>query len=376
MTTTRLTGWLWDDRYVLHHTGDGAGHIPVGGWIQPGLPFAESPRAKTRFRDLVEASGLADQLERLRARPATEEELLRFHSAEYVESIRALSAAGGGLAGDPGDVTPVSERSFEVALLAAGGALVAVEAVVDGRVNNAYALIRPPGHHAEAGRARGFCLFGNTALAAMHARASLGLDRVAIVDWDVHHGNGTEDAFLEDPSVLTISIHGDGDYPPQRGGVEDHGAGPGLGFNVNVPMPEGSGTGAYLAAFERVVVPALRAFGPELVIVASGLDASSADPLGRQNVHSEGFRAMTRLVREAAEDLCAGRLVCIHEGGYSEAYAPFCGLAVVEELRGVRIVDDPLLEAFAHKPSQALQPHQDAAIAVAERSLSYLRGEA
>jgi acetoin utilization deacetylase AcuC-like enzyme len=373
MSARRRTGWLWDDRYAWHNTGGGAGHLPVGGWIQPGLDFAENARSKTRLRDLVEASGLGQQLRHLRPRPAAEEEILRFHTPEYVESVRALSAAGGGFAGDPGDQTPVGQGSYEIAVLAVGGALAAVEAVVAGDVDNAYALVRPPGHHAEAGRSRGFCLFGNTALAAMHARAALGMGRIAIVDWDVHHGNGTEDAFYADPTVLTISIHGDGDYPAQRGGIEDRGTGAGEGFNINVPLPEGSGTGAYIAAFERVVVPALRAFGPDLVIVASGLDASVLDPLGRQNVHSGGFREMARLVRQAAEQLCDGRLVCIHEGGYSEAYVPFCGVAVVEELSGVRVIEDPFLEAFAHKPSQVIQPHQDAAIAAAEEALSHLR---
>jgi acetoin utilization deacetylase AcuC-like enzyme len=306
-------------------------------------------------------------------RSASEPELLRLHTAEYVEHIKSLSSNGGQTGAD-GDVTPVGVGSYEIAALAVGGALAAVEAVVAGHVDNAYALIRPPGHHAEAALARGFCLFGNTALAALHARQSLGLGRVAIVDWDVHHGNGTEDAFYDDPSVLTISLHGDGDYPAGRGAVEDRGAGAGEGFNINIALPEGSGSGAYVAAFERVVVPALRAYRPDLVLVASGLDASASDPLGRQNVHSDGFREMTRLVREAAEDLCQGRLVCIHEGGYSEAYVPFCGVAVVEELCGERVVEDPFLAAFARKPSQALQRHQDAAIARAESLLAGLGG--
>ena len=373
MATRRRTGWVWDERYAWHNTGYGAGHLPAGGWVQPGISFAESARAKTRFRDLVAASGIGNQLVVVAARPASEVEILRLHTAEYVEHIKWLSANGGGYTGAEGDVTPVGVGSYEIAALAVGGALAAVEAVVSGEVENAYALIRPPGHHAEVALARGFCLFGNTALAAMHARGSLGVERVAIVDWDVHHGNGTEDAFYDDPSVLTISLHGDGDYPPKRGMIEHGGAGAGKGFNINIPLPEGSGTGAYVAAFERVVIPALRAYQPDLVLVASGLDASALDPLGRQNVHSEGFREMTRLVREAADELCGGRLVCIHEGGYSDAYVPFCGVAVVEELcGGERFVEDPFLQAFAHKPSQTLQPHQDAAIARAESLLSNL----
>jgi acetoin utilization deacetylase AcuC-like enzyme len=374
MAALRRTGWVWHERYAWHNTGYGAAHLPASGWIQPGLSFAESAGAKQRFRDLVAASGLADQLVPIAPRLATEAELLRLHTADYVDHIKSLSSNGGGRTGAEGDVTPVGDGSYEIAVLAVGGALAAVEAVVAGDVENAYALIRPPGHHAEAGLARGFCLFGNTALAAMHARQSLGIERVAIVDWDVHHGNGTEDAFYEDPSVLTISLHGDGDYPTGRGAVEDRGAGAGEGFNINIPLPEGSGSGAYVAAFERVVVPALRAYRPELVLVASGLDAGAMDPLGRQVVHSDGFREMTRLVREAAAELCQGRLVCIHEGGYSEAYAPFCGVAVVEELCGERVVEDPFLAAIARKPSQALQPHQDVAIARSEALLPAVGG--
>ena len=366
MAALRRTGWVWHERYAWHDTGYGAGHLSAGGWVQPGISFAESAGAKKRFRDLVAASGLADHLVAIAPRPATEAELLRLHTADYVEHIRSLSASGGGRTGADGDVTPVGIDSYEIAVLAVGGALAAVEAVVAGEVENAYALIRPPGHHAEAALARGFCLFGNTALAALHARQGLGIERVAIVDWDVHHGNGTEDAFYDDPSVLTISLHGDDDYPPGRGAIEDRGAGAGEGFNLNIALPEGSGSGAYVAAFERVVVPALHAYQPDLVLVASGLDASAADPLGRQNVHSDGFREMTRLVREAAQELCQGRLVCIHEGGYSEAYVPFCGVAVLETLAGERRVEDPFLEGLVARPGQQLQPHQDTAIRRAE----------
>jgi acetoin utilization deacetylase AcuC-like enzyme len=361
------TAWLWDTRYAFHDTGYGAAYLPVGGPIQPGLPFAENPVTKTRFRDLVEATPQVwDPLLKLRPRPATDEELQRLHPPDYVEHVRAVDAAGGGELSE-GDTTRIAPGSFEIAVLAAGGALVATEAVMQGVADNGYALVRPPGHHAEAGWGRGFCVFSNTALAALHARHALGARRVAIVDWDVHHGNGTEAAFYEDPSVLAISLHADQLYPMERGAVTDNGRGAGEGASINIPLPDGSGAGAYLAAMERVVMPALERFRPDLILVASGLDASVLDPLGRQLLLSTAYREMTLMLMDAAARLCSGRLLCIHEGGYSEAYVPFCGIAIVEALLGLDpVVIDPFLPLERDRPAQELQPHQDAAVAAAQ----------
>jgi acetoin utilization deacetylase AcuC-like enzyme len=363
------TGWLWDTRYAFHDTGYGAVFVPAGGPpVQPGLPYAENPLTKTRFRDLVEATpDLRDQLVELRARRATDAELERLHPAAYVERLRALDEAGGGDAADEGGA-PLARGSYEIARLAVGGALVAVEAVMTGEVDNAYALVRPPGHHAETAMARGFCFFSNTALAALHARHAFGALRVAIVDWDVHHGNGTEDAFYEDRDVLTISLHADRLFPPDRGLLEHNGAGPGSGTNINVPLPDGTGTEAYISAIRDVVVPAIGRFAPDLVLIACGFDASVHDPLGRQLVHSNGFRRMTELVLEIATDVCDGRVVCIHEGGYSEGYVPFCGVAVVEALLGTTpVVQDPFLVYVEPRPAQRALPHQMAAIDAATR---------
>jgi acetoin utilization deacetylase AcuC-like enzyme len=350
---------------MWHDTGSAAGALPAGGFLEPGV-HDENPSTKRRFRNLVEVSGLLDHLVAIAPRTATDEELLRFHTPEYVRRIRELSADRGG---DAGEITPFGPGGFEIAALAVGGCLAAVDAVLDGTVENAYALVRPPGHHAEPGRGRGFCIFGNVALATMHARAARGLDRVAVVDWDVHHGNGTELAFWHDRTVLTISVHQDSCYPVDSGAADAVGEGDGAGFNVNVPLPPGSGVGAYVAAFERIVVPALRAFEPELIVVASGLDAGAFDPLARMQLSSDGFRRLTRLVMDVAGEVCGGRLVLCHEGGYSAAYVPFCGLAVLEELSGVRTeVDDPFLELCEAQAGQDLQPHQRAVVdACAER---------
>jgi acetoin utilization deacetylase AcuC-like enzyme len=211
--------------------------------------------------------------------------------------------------------------------------------------------VRPPGHHAEPGRGRGFCTLANIALAILHLRASRGVGRVAVVDWDVHHGNGTETAFWRDPDVLAISLHQDGLYPIGRGAVTDVGEGPGRGATINVPLPAGSAADAYLAALEQVVLPALERFAPEVVFVASGLDASAFDPLGRMQLRSVDYRALTDVLVTATGQLCGGRLVLCHEGGYSAAYVPYCGAAIVEGLLGIDpIVADP----FMHQELDAL----------------------
>src|SRR5438477_224535 len=367
------TGLLWHELYMWHDTGTAAWVMPPGLTVEP-FRHIESPEGKRRLRNLVEVSGLLDHLVQLKPRPANETEILRLHTPEYVERIRRMSAESGG---DAGELTPFGPGSYEIALLAAGGCMAAVDAVLDGKVDNAYALVRPPGHHAERDLGRGFCIFGNTALAALHARQGRGLARVAVVDWDVHHGNGTEHAFYEDPSVLTVSIHQDNNFPPGSGAITDTGSGAGQGYNLNIPLPAGSGVGAYVAAFERVVAPALRAFRPELVLIASGLDASAMDPLASMMMTSDGYRRLTQIMLAVASDVCDGRLIACHEGGYSPAYVPYCGLAIIEELAGVHTgLEDPLLPLLAAMGGQALQPHQAAVIDEAAKLAQALKAKA
>ena len=184
------------------------------------------------------------------------------------------------------------------------------------------------------------------------------MQRIAIVDWDVHHGNGTQAVFWEDADVLTISLHQADWYPRGEGAADERGAGPGHGTNINVPLPPGSGSGAYAAALERIVLPALQAHEPELILVACGLDASACDPSARMLLTSEDFRLMTQALQTAADELCGGRLVLCQEGAYSPAYAPFCGLAVVEALAGLRTaVKDPFLARYSDVGYTSLQPH-------------------
>ena len=353
---SRQTGFLMHELYLWHDAGRAALWYPAGLKVQPD-EHAENPETKRRIRNLLEVSGLLEQLVDVKPRAATEEELLRVHTRDYLERIKALSAERGG---DAGEATPFGPGSYEIARLAAGGTIAMVDAVIEGRVDNGYALVRPPGHHAEPDTGRGFCIFANVGVALHHARHAHGVRRAAVVDWDVHHGNGTQRIFYEDPDVLTLSIHQDNWYPADSGHLDECGEGPGRGFNVNVPLPPGSGRDAYAATFERVVAPALRRFRPELIVVASGFDGSIYDPLGRMLLTSTTYRRMTRTMLELAGEVCDGRLVLSHEGGYSTAYTPWCALAVMEELSGL---PTPLEDVFARFVDACgghrLYPHQD-----------------
>ncbi len=346
------TAFFTDERTFWHTCGTHALFFPVGGWVQPpsSSGYAESPDSKRRLLALIQRSGLADSLDLQSAAPVSDEDLLRIHPREYLTRFKELSDTTGG---DLGDLAPFGKGSYEIAALSAGLASAAIDAVLSERVSNAFSLSRPPGHHCLRDRPMGFCLFANIPVAIEAARARHGLERVAVIDWDVHHGNGTQEIYYDDPNTLTISLHQDRCFPPGYSGTEDRGGEAAPGSNVNIPLLSGVGHDAYLHAFERIVLPALEAFRPELIVVASGLDASAVDPLARMLLHSESYREMTRLTLAAAERLCAGRLVIVHEGGYSEAYVPFCGHAIVETLAGVRTeVIDPMIDmAVAQQPN-------------------------
>jgi acetoin utilization deacetylase AcuC-like enzyme len=206
-------------------------------------------------------------------------------------------------------------------------------------------------------------VFANVVLAVEHARRVHGVQRVAVIDWDVHHGNGTQMAYYAEPNVLTISLHQERCYPVDSGDVTELGVDAGRGANINIPLPPGSGDAAWRSAFERVVVPAVRSFKPGLIVVAAGYDAAASDPLGRMSCHSGTYRAMAASTVGLARELCGGRLVVCQEGGYSPTYAPFCGLAVIETMAGVASdAVDPWLGWYGSLAGQALQPHQSQAI--------------
>ena len=353
------TGWVWHERYAWHDARGLIDTMPREALFEP-EPGLESGTTKRRLRNLVDASGLLAQLTEIPARPATDDELCLLHERDYVQRLRAESAAGGG---DAGGFTPFARWSYEIAALAAGGCMEAVDAVMAGRVRNAYALVRPPGHHAGPSGGSGYCLLSNIALSVLRLRHEHGLKRVAVVDWDVHHGNGTQASFWADGSVLTISIHQEDLYPAGSGLVDEVGAGDGAGANVNVPLPAGAGRAAYLATLDRVVGPALERFAPEFIVVANGLDASLGDPLGRMNLTSECFALMTERLMSWADALCDGRLVLCHEGGYSSTYVPYCGLAIVEQLASTRTgVIDPWISDTRQVRWLPLRGHEAQAI--------------
>lgn len=366
------TGLVWHELLMWHDTSALADFMSAGhGVIEPDLP-AESPASKRRIKNLLDAAGLTEQLDIIRPRAATEDELARVHAPGYIAEIRRLSALNGGDAslGRIAGVTPFGPGGYDIAALAVGGVLEAVDAVATRRLANAYALVRPPGHHAERDYGFGFCIFNNAALAARHAQAVHGLKRIAILDWDVHHGNGAERIFWEDPDVLTMSIHQDNCYPGNSGAVEAIGGGAGEGFNLNIPLPPGCGVGAYSAVIERVVVPALKRFRPDMILVASGLDAGAYDPQGRMMLHGGAFAAMTKTLMAVAGELCGGRLLMTHEGGYHRTSVPFHALGIIEALSGLKgSIEDPFTPMVSGMAYQDLQPHQDIAIARAERNL-------
>jgi acetoin utilization deacetylase AcuC-like enzyme len=341
------TGFFWDEKCFWHSGGNYALTLPVGGLVQPlasgGLP--ESPETKRRLKTLMDVTGLSGDLDMRSAPMATQEDLLRIHPASYLDEFKRLSDDKGG---ELGRRTPFGHGGYEIAALSAGLAKAAVSAVLSGELENAYALSRPPGHHCLPDFPNGFCLLANIAIAIEAAKATQGLGRVAIIDWDVHHGNGTEAIFYDRDDVLTISVHQEGNYPLDTGGIEDRGEGAGLGYNMNIPLPAGAGHTAYLAVMDEIILPALHNYEPDLIIVACGYDASGVDPLARQLATADTFRQMTLRTKQAAKDLCGGKLVLVHEGGYSEAYVPFCGHATLEALSGsVITAPDPLAETLS-----------------------------
>ncbi|MCB2117549.1 MAG: class II histone deacetylase [Rhodobacteraceae bacterium] len=348
------TGFFFDERCMWHSAGEHVLFLPVGGFLQPpaSAGYAESPETKRRLRNLVEVSSLGGVLDWRRAEPASRADLLRIHPEGYIDRFRAMSDAGGG---DMGEEAGFSRGGFEIAALSAGLAARGMSEVMSGRLQNAYVLSRPPGHHCLPDKGMGFCLLANIPIGLEALRAECGPLRAAVLDWDVHHGNGTEAIYYDRPDTLTISLHQEACYPTDTGHAGDRGAGQGMGANLNIPLLPGSGHRAYLDAMELLVAPALRAFRPDIIVVACGLDANALDPLARMLAHSETFRALTRETKALAEELCDGRLVVVHEGGYSEAYVPFCGLAVIEELAGHRTaVIDPFLALLEEQ-----QPPED-----------------
>ncbi len=349
----RKSAFFLSEACFWHTTGEAVLTAPVGGWLQPMAAggHAESPESKRRMRNLMDRSGLLSQLVQRDADPASAAEIGAVHDASYIAEFKALSDKCGGMIGIS---APFGHGSFEIACQSAGLAREALLSVLRGEYDTAYALTRPPGHHCLADGAMGFCLLANIPIAIAAARAAGLAERFFILDWDVHHGNGSQAIFYDDPDVHTLSIHQANMFPTGYAGLEDRGAGAGKGANTNLPLPAGCGHEAYLHAMRRVVLPLIEDFRPDVIIIANGLDAAHTDPLARMSCLSSTYAEMTAMVMQAADRLCDGRVVAVHEGGYSEAYVPFCGHRVVEGLAGIESeLADPFLPKFIEQQPTA-----------------------
>ncbi|MBX3070300.1 MAG: class II histone deacetylase [Thermomicrobiales bacterium] len=356
-------GLVFDERYLFHNPGL---YLVLERDPYPfatPVPHYSSADQVGRAKHLMDLAGVTEKMVRIDPYEATDADLLAFHTPDYLKRVAEIARVGG----DTGEGAPIGVGGDRIARLSAGGVMAAVDAVVTGAVNKAYALVRPPGHHALADMGMGFCVYGNVVIAARHAQRQHGLKRVAIVDWDVHHGNGTQSGFYDDPSVLFFSLHQDNLFPTGSGKVTDTGTGAGEGYTVNIPLPTGTGNAGYLEAYRRVIVPALKAFEPELIIVSAGQDPNVMDPLGRMTVTTFGFREMARTLIEVADEVCNGRLIVSQEGGYAPEYAPYCSASVAETLTGPGEAFLPIGEPYGDRsytlPSN-IAPGKDAIDAI------------
>ncbi len=295
---SQKTGLVYDEIFLRHETS-------------PGHP--ERPERLLAIREALTNTGLWSQLELISSPPAPQEIVELVHDRFYIDRVKSLSSRGGGYLDSPD--TPIGEESFRVAMAAVGGIIAAADAIMTGAIRNAFAAVRPPGHHALPDRAMGFCLFNNVAIAARYLQHAYKLERILIVDWDVHHGNGTQAIFYSDPTVLFFSVH---QYPfyPGTGSRQERGWGDGLGLTINAPVPAGTDEKTWLGTFYTMLLPALEHFQPQFVLISAGFDAHELDLLGGLEVTSEGYAQATRLVREIADKYAHGRLLSVLEGGY------------------------------------------------------------
>jgi acetoin utilization deacetylase AcuC-like enzyme len=303
---------------------------PVYKEHQTGKSHPECPERMDAVVHALERDGAIKDALRIPVRTATEDELALCHTRPYI-AITKRDVASGARDLSTGD-TQISPQSFDVALKAAGGLLNAVDAVIERKAANAFCAVRPPGHHATPDRGMGFCLFNNVAIAARYAQKKHGIAKVVIVDWDVHHGNGTQDIFYSDGSVFYFSTHQSPWYPG-TGAANETGEGKGKGATLNCPFPAGSGHKEILGAFQSKLIPAMRDFKPELVLLSAGFDSRLGDPLGQFTLSDADFAALTTLMLEVAHQYAGGRLVSVLEGGYSLPGLAAASTAHVEALR-------------------------------------------
>jgi len=334
----------WDDSFVVHEPPAGEFEAEWTGRLAKREPHPDRPERLLNVRAILRTE-LAEYVSWEPALPATDEQLHRVHTPDHVAEFEAFCAAGGGrLTAETG----ANEASARAARHAAGAAAAAATHALDAGLEDVpYACVRPSGHHAQPAQVDGFCFYNNAAVAAEEALLADTVDRVAIVDWDVHHGNGTQEVFYDRPDVLTISLHNDHwswdpEAHPQTGDVDEHGAGAGEGYNLNVPLPPGTGDEGYAHAFDRLVEPVVEAFDPDFLVISAGGDAGTVDPLGRNVLTKPGFEELGRRARKLAADAADGRLALIQEGGYQVSHLPYATLGTLEGVLGLDSdVEDP-----------------------------------
>ncbi|MFC4438502.1 MULTISPECIES: arginase family protein [Natrialbaceae] len=350
----------WHRKTIAHEPPAGSFKLPSAPFLAVDEPHPDQPARVENIKAMLE-SGFGDRAQFESASPASREALLRVHDGSYVDWLREFSADGGGRI--DGTTTGANEATYDAARYAAGTAIAAAEAALSDDEAVPYALARPSGHHAQPGQPDGFCFFNNAAIAA-EAALEAGAERVAIVDWDVHHGNGTQECFYDRDDVLYVSVHHDHgawdpQYHPQEGSLEETGTGAGEGYTVNVPTPLGIGDRGYADVFDRLVKPVVTAYDPDLVLVSAGQDPGTADPLGRNVVTRGGFRELGRRAQTLAAKASDGRLAIVQEGGYQISHLPFATLGVLEGATGSAVelpeygVDDPFAwvdESSGHLP--------------------------
>jgi acetoin utilization deacetylase AcuC-like enzyme len=337
----------------------------------------EKPQRVEKAFKVIEALGWLQRegLVQLPPRAATIDEIALVHDRDYIRRIHDACrqvaegmAKGGRKTRFFATDVYVSAKSYEAAIKAVGAGLTAVDAIMKGEVNNAYCLVRPPGHHALPDEAMGFCLFNNVAITARYAIDSYGLERIMIIDYDVHHGNGTQDIFYSDPRVLYFSVH---QFPfyPGTGASDELGEGPGLGTTINVPLPAGTGYETYEPVFRQFMAAAADRFNPQLILVSAGFDAHWCDPLGQMNLSTVGYARLTEIIIKLANILCDGRLIMMQEGGYNLDAMAGCVASCVNFLLG----DDAAVDSLGPAPAKAFRLNTDALIAELRR-LHHLTG--
>ena len=308
-----MTVIIYDDIYLKHDTG------------------SNHPENATRIINTIEhlrSANLWQKLDIKKPRAATEEEVSAVHSTSQIEQVAEIARSGGGYL-DPD--TYVSPDSYEAALKAAGAPLTAIDLIMDKKADNAFCLIRPPGHHATPEKGMGFCLFNNVAIAAKYIQSRYSLDRIVIIDWDVHHGNGTQDAFYDDPSVMYFSMHR---YPfyPGTGAEEETGKDSGSGFTINIPLSYNTEPQEYLKLFKDILEKRIKPFEPQFILISSGFDAYRLDPISGLSLETSDYNKLTKLTQNVAKDCCDGRIVSCLEGGYHLLDLPKC---IEEHLKGL-----------------------------------------